>query len=68
MVGGWVWLDLKKKSKKNFQKNNVEEKKIQTMLTCVVGTRMKTNKKSLAIQSHTSPIGVVMGVVNFNCW
>jgi len=69
MVGGWVWLDFFLKIKKEFpRKDNVEEKKHQTMLTCVVGIRMKTNKKSLAIQSHTSPIGAVMGVANFSCW
>jgi len=62
-------LDLKKKIKNFFpRKDSVEEKKQQPMLTCMVGTRMKTNKKSLAIQSHTSPIGAIMGVVNFSCW
>jgi hypothetical protein len=63
-----VWLDLKKKFKKEFPRKDNVEKKNQTILTCVVGTRMKTNKKSLAIQSHTSPIGAVMGVVHFSCW
>ncbi len=35
------------------------------MLTCVVRTRIGTNEKSMAIQSHTFPTSVIVGVGSF---
>jgi hypothetical protein len=56
-----MWLD----EKKNLGKGRIKPKKKiknQTMLTCVISTRIGTNKKSTVIQSHTFPTSVVVGV------
>jgi len=57
---------LKKKDKKRFSKEwqgLAKKKKInQTMVTYVINTRIKTNRKLMAIQPNTTLIGAIMGV------
>jgi hypothetical protein len=62
-------VGFKKKIEKEFpRKNNVEEKKNQTMLTCVVGTRMKTNKKIIGHPITYIPNWCSHGGSSFSCW
>jgi len=57
---------LKKKDKKRFSKEwqglAKKEKINQTMVTYVINTRIKTNRKLMAIQPNTTLIGAIMGV------
>jgi hypothetical protein len=57
---------LKKKDKKRFSREcqglAKKEKRNQTMVTYVINTRIKTNRKLMAIQPNTTPIGAIMGV------